>query len=239
MRKEKEEKFNKVYEGSNLNYTINNLENNTEYEFRICSFFNDIVGPWTEIKKIKTTSFLSIILKDQEKENEYIKKILEWSGYKSMELIYRGSRDGMTSNKFHEKCNDKGPTICLYRNEKSIFGGYTSIPWTSDGKWHNSNDSFIFTLKNIHNTEPTKFPLKNNEQYQYSVYHNSTYGPSFGGGHDIGVIYSDFQNNNSYSNFPYSYNDILGKGSSIFSGNLNNNDYNYKLKELEVFKLNK
>ena len=54
---------------------------------------------------------------------------MEWRNYSNFELIYRGSRDVMTSDKFHEKFNKKGPTIiCLYKNEKSIFGGYTSKP---------------------------------------------------------------------------------------------------------------
>ena len=153
-----------------------------------------------------------------------------------MELIYRGSRDGMTANKFHEKCNNKGPTICLFKNEKSIFGGYTPISWTSENKWINSNDSFIFTLVNIHNIEPTKYPVKNSSN---AVYHYSGNGLCFGAGCDIGVSSSDFQNNNSYSNFPYSYNDTLGKGHSIFSGDASNSNNKYMLKELEVFKLNK
>lgn len=42
-----------------------------------------------------------------------------------MILLYRGTKDGTTSYKFHEKCDDQGPTICLYKNEKGhIFGGY-------------------------------------------------------------------------------------------------------------------
>ena len=43
------------------------------------------------------------------------------SGYERMELIYRGSRDGTTSNIFHNKCDNKGPTIILFKNEKGIF----------------------------------------------------------------------------------------------------------------------
>ena len=38
-----------------------------------------------------------------------------------MELIYRGSRDGITSNIFHNKCDNKGPIIILIKNEKGIF----------------------------------------------------------------------------------------------------------------------
>ena len=47
-----------------------------------------------------------------------------------MELLYRGNKDGMTAQNFHNKCDDKGRTICLCLNDKNnIFGGYSSIPW--------------------------------------------------------------------------------------------------------------
>ena len=152
-----------------------------------------------------------------------------------MELIYRGSRDGTKSNDFHNKCDNQGPTICLFKNEKGyIFGGYSSISWTSDGNYHSAPESFIFTLTNIYNIKPTKFPNSNTSN---SVYHYSGYGPTFGGGHDIN-IYSDYtNNNNSYANFPCSYQDTLGKGCSIFTGDFNNNNKNFKLKEMEIFKL--
>ena len=230
-RKEKEE-FIKVYEGNNQYCSINNLEFNTNYEFRICSIYNDIIGSWSEIYKIKT--FDSIILKDNERKNEFIKKMLEWSGYKRMDLIYRGSRDGMTSNNFHNKCDNQGPTIVLLKNEKSVFGGFTSVSWSTDNKYLSSPDCFIFTLINIHNTESTKFPYKNDS---YAVCHYSNYGPCFGGGHDIGITQSDYLNNKIYTNFPYSYQDVLGKGNSIFTGDFNNSNQSLYLKEIEVFKL--
>jgi len=50
-------------------------------------------------------------------------KLLEWTGYKKIELIYRGSRDGTLSKNFHEKCDNKELTIILIKNEKgNIFG---------------------------------------------------------------------------------------------------------------------
>ena len=235
MRKNKE-KFNQVYEGNNSYCVIKELEEDTEYEFRICSFYDNITGLWSDIQKVRTIEFNSIILKEQKKINEFLKKMLEWSGYKNMELIYRGTRDGMTSKNFHEKCDNKGPTITLYQNEKCIFGGYNSGFWSSNGKWYSSSDCFIFTLVNIHNIEPTKFTYKNDS---YAVHNISSYGPCFGGGFDIGIDYSDFLNNDSYVNFPHSYQDVLGKGKSIFTGDLNNNNQYFKLKELEVFVLSK
>ncbi len=161
--------------------------------------------------------------------------MLEWSGYKNMKLIYRGTRDGMTSNSFHNKCDNQGPTIVLYKSEKSIFGGFTSISWSSDGNYHTSPECFLFTLINIHKTEPTKFPLNNNDKN--AVFHYKDYGPTFGGGHDIGVNCLDFLNNKIYTYFPNSYQDVLGKGKSIFTGDHNNSNKYFILKEIEVFKL--
>ena len=74
-----------------------------------------------------------------------------------MKLLFRGTRDGMNAQSFHNKCDNNGETITLIQNDKgNIFGGYASIPWTShSGSFFSAPDSFIFTLTNIHNTEPT------------------------------------------------------------------------------------
>ena len=150
-----------------------------------------------------------------------------------MKLLYRGTRDGMTNNNFHNKCDNKGKTICLFLNDKgNIFGGYSSIPWTNNGGDKTANDCFLFTLTNIYNTEPTKFPYEKKR----SVMQNSNYGPIFGGGCDLGFQFNCNENNNCWSGFPYSYKDILGKGKSIFTGD-NNNEY-FNLKELEIFEVN-
>ena len=231
IRKENtDDDYNKIYEGNEMNYLINNLDINTNYEIRICSVYNDINSIWSEIKKVKTNEFDSLILKESNRINEFIKKIYEWSGYNKMKLLYRGTRDGMEANCFHNKCNNQGPTISLFKNDKgNIFGGYASTDWTSCNDYKSAPDSFIFTLTNIHETEPTKFP---NSDSRYSIYDYYDYGPVFGNGHTIKIC-----KNGSYSNFPYGYQDSLGKGKSIFTGDLNNNNTGFKLKEIEVFKI--
>ena len=235
LRKEKD-KFNLVYEGNNTNCIINNLEIDTNYEIRICSFYNNLISNWSQILKVKTNFCIdSKILANNERRKEYINKIFEWAGCKSMELLYRGTRDGMTGKDFHNKCDNKGKTICLFLNDKdNIFGGYSSIPWQNSGGDKTSNDCFIFTLSNIHNTEPTKFPYKSGR----SVFHYSNDGPSFGSGTDLRFGYDKKEfnaENSNYSCFPNSYQDNLGKGKSVFTGNLNN-EY-FILKEIEVFKI--
>ena len=236
IRKENsKEEFNQIYEGKDNNCLVNKLEKNTNYEVRICSIYNDIISQWSEIYKIKTKNFDCKILSENERGKEFLEKICEWTGYKGMELLYRGTRDGSESNIFHNKCDNKGPTICLCQNEKgNIFGAYSSISWTSDGNYHAAaNGSFLFTLTNIHNTVPTKYP--NTQNYNYAVYHDSGYGPTFGGNHDLYISNNYLNNNSSYCSLGYSYPDVLGQGNSIFSGDVNTKSF--KLKELEVFKL--
>ncbi|UZO12966.1 uncharacterized protein OCT59_004473 [Rhizophagus irregularis] len=76
------------------------------------------------------------------------------------ELIYRASHEGFNTNKFHECCDNKGPTVVIIkvRNSGEIIGGYNSLDWRSvkykgshynrfyiDHKCKTSN-SFIFSL---------------------------------------------------------------------------------------------
>ena len=228
-----DEKFIQIYEGNNTNCFVDNLIINTTYEFRICCLYDNYISLWSPIQKVKTLDIDSIILKESKRQGEFLKKIFEWSGYKSMTLLYRGTKDGTTSYKFHEKCDDQGPTICLYKNEKGhIFGGYASISWKKEGDCYiKAPDCFIFTLTNIHETEPMKFKFKGSTD---SVYHGNSHGAHFGG--DI-KIFEDFLKEDSKSQFPDDYEDTFGKGKSIFTGDLNNNNGYFKVKEIEVFKL--
>ena len=233
MRKENpNEKFIPIYEGNNNNHLIKNLEKGMNYEIRICSIYADLFGSWSKIEKFKTTDIDSLILKDEERKSEFLQKIIEWSGYKRFELLYRGTRDGSTAEIFHKKCDNQGPTIVLYKNEKgNIFGGYASISWTNSGNGKSAPDSFIFTLTNIHGIEPTKFINSNTD---IGVFHCHDQGPDFGA-NDI-VIGNDF-NQNCNSLFPEYYKDILGKGKSIFTGNIDNNISEFKMNEIEVYKV--
>ena len=232
-------KFKLVYEGNNNKCKINDLEEDTNYEIRICSFYNNINSNWTEIYKIKTKDIDSNILNKTDRKKEYINKIFEWTRCSSMKLLYRGTRDGMSGKDFHNKCDNKGKTICLFLNDKdNIFGGYSSIPWTKDGGDKIANDCFLFTLSNIYNTKPTKFPYVK----ERSVCHSETKSPIFGRGSDL--YFGEFEDgdythkNNNGSCFPFSYQDTLGKGRTIFTGDYNIKNQYIKLKEIEVYEVN-
>ena len=230
-----DDKFELKYEGKESTCLINNLDINVSYEVRIGIIYDNIPSNYYEIKKVETKQLNSAILNESNKSKEFLDKIQEWTKFKKLELIYRGTRDGMNSYSFHNKCDNKGPTICLYKNESNhIFGAYASISWTKAGDWKTATESFLFTLTNVYNIEPNKFAHSEKDKV-YSVYHNNEFGPSFGAGRDISIA-NDFTKGDSYANFPSTYIDNIGKGNSIFSSNLKWNKF--KLKEIEVFRIN-
>ena len=223
--------FEQIYEGEKYEFIINNLKNNTNYEIRICSIYNGVNGIWSDNIKFTTKNAIdSNILSNTNQKNDFLKKIYEWSGAKSLELLYRGSRDGMYSKNFHEKCDDKGPTITLFRNDKgNIFGGYLPVSWKNNGGYLNENRCFIFTLTNIYNIQPTKFKSRGSGN---DVFFGTGNGPCF---YDT-WNYEDFINR-SEAYFGSHYEDTTGKGNSMFTGNSNNNERRIALNEVEVYKI--
>ncbi|CAF1435624.1 unnamed protein product, partial [Adineta steineri] len=152
------------------------------------------------------------------------------------ELIYKATRHEFYASAFHSCCDYKGPTITIIQsNNNYIFGGYTSISWTSsnDGQYKNDGEAFLFTLTNPYNIPPTKYTIKP-DRVAYAVYHKNSYGPTFGDGHDI-RIHSSSDNScstSSYTSFPAAYNDTTGYGGNTFTG-----ARNFTTSEIEVFKL--
>jgi hypothetical protein len=79
------------------------------------------------------SSVLSHVSDD--KYRDFIAKLAtEWLPDKQFELLYRGSRDGMTAAAFHGKCDGKGPTLVLVAGQSEgqpvcVFGGYASKSW--------------------------------------------------------------------------------------------------------------
>ena len=60
--------------------------------------------------------------------------IYKWMGFQNCEykLLYRGTRDGFKSAKFHELCDNQGPTLCLMKTSYDyVCGGFASESWKS------------------------------------------------------------------------------------------------------------
>ena len=119
------EKFILYYDGNENNCIIKNLNEKTNYEIRICCYYNDLIGPWSEIKKFQTNKNInlkSLILKNE----KYNKKrtICNWidpSKNFEFKLLFRMSRDGANCFNFHRLCDNKGETLILFQLIKIIY----------------------------------------------------------------------------------------------------------------------
>jgi len=116
-------------------------------------------------------------------------------------LLYRGTRDGFTVNKFHEICDNQSHTVSIVKvkNSNEILGGYNPMVWRrSDskfGSYTNTKKSFIFSFKeNIESYILSR--VKNNE---YAIYNGSrSYGAFGKGDFSLGFGYSSNCQKNSY-----------------------------------------
>lgn len=117
-------------------------------------------------------------------------------------LIFRASVDGFASSAFHQKCDNKGPTVVLVKTGTNhLIGGYSSLSWTSPalkGRFFvdPNNECFLFSvsLRGVYKIKMEK----------YHICCNQNYGPIFGnydllipnncdvarsGNNEIGTIY--------------------------------------------------
>jgi len=154
-------------------------------------------------------------------------------GKREWQLIYSGLRDGFTSQQFHSMCNGKGETVVIFQSSNDyVFGGYTPISWADSGSYQFDNKSFLFGLK-VPGNNPQKLAHKTSNTN--SIYNYSSYGPTFGGGHDIYICSGCNTSTGNYTNLGYTYDTPQGvygsnEAKSYFCGG-----YNFQIKEIEVF----
>ena len=129
--------------------------------------------------------------------------------------LFNSSKDGASSSTFHYYCDGAFPTITVvYDTQSRKFGGYTTQSW-SESKVGSSGCrdefAFIFSLSN-----KQKYGL-NDKFYTQAIYRSNSYGPIFGGGHDL-LIANGCTGNSSSSVNKSSYNtgnyNLLGGSSS-------------------------
>ncbi|XP_046567339.1 interferon-induced protein 44-like [Haliotis rubra] len=115
--------------------------------------------------------------KDQKQLNRWL------NARKDFELLYKATRDGCSNTAFHQKCDNKGPTVTVFYNTSDcVFGGYTSVSWDSAGAYKVDPTAFLFRLYFKGSSSPKQYPATNGTN---AIYGNASYGPTFGTGHDI------------------------------------------------------
>merc|ERR1712183_6889 len=140
----------------------------------------------------------------------------------AFEILYRSSRDGFSSAAFHAKCDGRGATLTIIETAGGrVVGGYSNAPWKSPEipQYESANRAFLFALSG--KTAPIKLNLKDRDD-GHAVFHDSSQGPIFGGGHDLAVYWDikRVRSNNSIGSY---------KDSPLESGVV------YFVREVEVF----
>ena len=142
-----------------------------------------------------------------------------------LSLIYKATIDSDFSKSFHSKCDDHAPTLTIIKIEEGIrFGGYTTKTWNCNEECKKDDNAFLFSLD-----KRKKYPIKKGTEC--AIYCNNDFGPTFGEGFDLCLCDNYMGVNGSYSYFPTSY----GKGNP--TNELTNNNFNFKISEVEVYQV--
>ena len=145
---------------------------------------------------------------------------------RNFELLIRGSKDGFTSNDFHNKCDNKNFTMAFIETtDGRRFGGFTEEYWDQSDKWKTAPKSFIFSLDN---KEIYYFREGKNAIHCYSKGNSNFLG--FGEGHDFKLYDNCDKNYICYDSSGNSFN-TNGKNYALAG------KYNYCVKDYEVHKI--
>ena len=131
----------------------------------------------------------------------FISQELKQVSKKLGETLFVASKDGQSSSHFHKACDGKGTTVVIVLTTSgNIFGGYAGSSWTSSGSYYAASTSFLFRLR----PSMRHYTVKKGRE-SYSMYRNSGYGPTFGGGHDLYIVSNALSSTSSYTNGGHSY----------------------------------
>ena len=174
------------------------------------------------IKSFQNTSFLN------DDEKKMISKWIHPNKVLRFNLLFSTDIDGESASTFHYYCDGVFPTVTVVLDtSERRFGGYSTQNWcrsTIGGSYARAPYSFIFSL-----TNKKKYKLSD-EKNADAVDRQDSYGPTFGGGHDLYISDNCKSYNNSYCN----------KG-SYNTGNTNllgeNGQTNFYVSKYEVYQV--
>lgn len=102
-----------------------------------------------------------------------------------LSLAYRGSRDGFSPKDFHELCDGLTNTLTLVRTTNNfVFGGYTSVSWSSEYSYKSDPSAFLFSLRRSGVSQAVRLNIRDS---RYAIGCSPEFGPIFGGGFDFMV----------------------------------------------------
>ncbi|KAM3144777.1 hypothetical protein pb186bvf_003086 [Paramecium bursaria] len=184
----------------NQQLIVNNFSNN----FKIVQNEIELISKASLelLNKIVTNGIPMIIFDDLYQFPQIHQQISEGKQIQ-YQLLYQGTRDGLNGQTYWAKCNGQSNLLTIMTSKNGQkFGGYSPCVINSElNTWVQdpSMKSFIFQYN-----KKEIYKLKNQS---YAQYCHASYGPTFGGGHDLHIA-ADF--NSGQTNLGHSY-DIAGQ----------------------------
>lgn len=160
----------------------------------------------------------------------HVAQLQSWLGgaYVLTQIFSKEGGDGQTATAFHAAVGGQGATISVFRGRDQgeqypveLFGGYNPRSWGDDYYYQITEadadrTAFLFNLSTLEKQDQKLSSHPNGSEGQYQTYNDPTYGPTFGGGHDLqagtsletGIVFN-------YTYGPSAYTDaIYGPGAS-------------------------
>ena len=140
-------------------------------------------------------------------------------------LIYRATRDGDSSNSFHNRVDNKRFHLSIIETNKGMkFGVFIEQPLKQINNGINDNKSFVFSLnlKKIYNAKYGTNNIYDGSGQIINLYYQPIFINEGCLSNSKSFICSKSDANNSYTGFEKDY-------------ELNNNEQNFQVKEMETF----
>jgi len=142
------------------------------------------------------------------------------------ELLYRLSENGEKFSKFHELCDNKGPTLSLFHiNDDNKIGIYTPLSWDSYSDWKNDIETFIFSLNKNKKYKKLKEDMSILCKKNGGIY---VYG--------LGIQETNCNSMKELVYYPNTRQKIFDNSSEILPNDMKEKSLSFTLKEVEVFK---
>lgn len=153
-----------------------------------------LLTPTKEDKPLFESTICSPNCPDKSYNSHYIGRHLKGKGLGGAEinLLYRGSRDGFSSDDFHSKCDNKGHTLVIIETVTGgIVGGYADAEWGTGESYDESygdclhavgNKAFIFQIGLSELGEHHTWVKRNlKAESSHAIVTDKGFGPVFGG----------------------------------------------------------
>jgi len=161
-----------------------------------------------------------------------------------LDLLYKGSRDGFTAQKFHDNCESKSPTISFIKSQTygRIFGGYTEHLWNQTTNYLKEDDKNQTTNYLKEDDNAFLFSLTHNEKYpvvvsKSAIYVYYGYSVMYGDNFPDILIQNDCDRVNNQSYFPRSYKCPKFTQETEESKAYLAGSHDFKVEEIEVYQV--